>query len=55
MSLTALGDLHAAVDLFRLAYETRPVSARRAHYNVKRPGFHRGSLVWVPATSVGLD
>ena len=33
MSLTALGDRHAAVDLFRLAYETRPVSARRARYN----------------------
>lgn len=33
MSLTALGDLHAAVDLFRLAYETRPVSARSARDN----------------------
>jgi hypothetical protein len=22
---------------------------------VKRPGFHRGSLIWVPASSVGLD
>jgi transcriptional regulator with XRE-family HTH domain len=33
MSLTALDDSHAAVDLFRLGYETRPLSARRARYN----------------------
>jgi hypothetical protein len=33
MSLTAMGDRHAAVDLFRPAYDTRPVSARRARYN----------------------
>jgi hypothetical protein len=33
MSLTALSDRHAAVDLFRLAYEARPMPARRARYN----------------------
>jgi hypothetical protein len=33
MSLTALDERHAAVDLFRLAYETRPMPARRARYN----------------------
>jgi transcriptional regulator with XRE-family HTH domain len=33
MSLAALGDQHAALDLFREAHETRPLSAHRARYN----------------------
>lgn len=31
------------------------LTERLVRATLKRPGFHRGSLVWVPAPSVGLD